>query len=105
MFNFANQAVGKENFQPSNNVAINFDALQKARKDLIGEIEAIMEYDNHIHDTANALARKTWEHIKQDELHHVGELLGLLSYLDPSQVPEVVAGFEEFEKLKQNMNG
>ena len=104
MFNFVNQNAVNGNMQTDGNMTVDFDALQKARKDLVGEIEAIMEYDNHIHTTSNSLARKTWEHIKKDELHHVGELLGLLKYLDVSQVPEVLAGLEEFDNLKQNMN-
>ena len=98
MFSFVNQ-------KPCDTVVktvqgdVNFDVLQKARKDLIGEIEAIMEYDSHIHTSTNSQAIKTWEHIKKEELHHVGELLGLLKYLDASQVPEVLLGFQEFDEI------
>lgn len=64
---------------------VNFDTLQKARQDLIGEIQAVIEYDNHIRSTNVKLAKETWENIKNEELVHVGELLGLINYLDPCQ--------------------
>ena len=86
MFNFVNQNASKIQTSASN---LDFDVLQKARKDLVGEIEAIMEYDNHIHSTNNKLAKETWQHIKEEELHHVGELLGLLKNLDVSQVEKI----------------
>ena len=75
---------------------MNFDTLQKARQDLIGEIQAIIEYDNHLHNTNDRLARQTWNSIKNEELVHVGELLGLLNYLDPEQNQFVQKGFSEF---------
>ena len=75
---------------------MSFDTLQKARQDLIGEIQAIIEYDAHIHSTNDRLARQTWQSIKNEELVHVGELLALLNYLDPEQKPFVQKGFSEF---------
>lgn len=101
MFNFVNQNASKIQTSASN---LDFDVLQKARKDLVGEIDAIIEYDNHIHSTNNKLAKETWEHIKEEELHHVGELLGLLKMLDVSQVEPVLRGLQEFDELEQNKN-
>ncbi len=75
---------------------MDFDTLQKARRDLVGEIQAIIEYDEHLHNTTNKLAQDTWENIKNEELNHVGELLGLLNYLDPTQKQYVDKGFKEF---------
>lgn len=75
---------------------MSFDTLQKARQDLIGEIQAVIEYDAHIHSTNDRLARQTWQGIKNEELVHVGELLALLNYLDPEQKPFVQKGFSEF---------
>ena len=75
---------------------MSFDTLQKARKDLIGEIQAVIDYDSHIHTTNDKLARNTWNHIKEEELVHIGELLALLNYLDPSQIEFVQKGFNEF---------
>ena len=78
-----------------------FDTLQKARKDLIGEIQAVIEYDAHIHSSNDVLARKVWQSIKNEELVHVGELLGLICYLDPEQRQFVQKGFSEFIEFQK----
>ena len=87
-----------ENNNRNNNYNENFDTLQKARKDLMGEIEAVIEYDNHIHSTNDRLAKETWENIKSEELTHIGELLALLNHLDPSQQKYVKNGIKEFNE-------
>ena len=94
MFNYEGQYA--KYAMEGNNGLMNFDTLQKARRDLIGEIQAVIEYDAHIHTTADNLARETWINIKNEELVHIGELLGLLSYLDPNQKAYVQKGFSEF---------
>lgn len=95
MYNFNNS------YNYASNVMMNFDTLQKARQDLIGEIQAVIEYDAHLHSTNDKLAKETWENIKNEELMHIGELLGLLNYLDPTQKQYVQKGFAEFsERLK-----
>ena len=78
------------------NSLMNYDALQKARQDLVGEIQAVIEYDAHAHSTNDSVARQTWLSIKNEELVHVGELLGLLNYLDPDQKQYVQKGLAEF---------
>ena len=75
---------------------MSFDTLQKARQDLIGEIQAVIDYDAHMHSTNDRLARQTWQSIKNEELVHVGELLALLNYLDPEQNQYVQQGIKEF---------
>ena len=75
---------------------MSFDTLQKARQDLIGEIQAVIEYDAHIHSTTDRLARQTWQSIKNEELVHIGELLALLNYLDTEQKQFVEKGVAEF---------
>ena len=93
-------------FSLFNNVHTNevgdFETLQKARKDLVGEIDAIIQYDEHIHNSNNELAKQTWQDIKKDELVHVGELLALLNYLDPTQLKPVEDGIKEFNERLQN---
>ncbi|MGN1223123.1 MAG: hypothetical protein ACI4T1_03230 [Christensenellales bacterium] len=86
----------QEDKQVKAKISMDFETLQKARNDLMGEIQAIIEYDNHIHNTSDRLAKETWQNIKSEELTHVGELLGLLNYLDPSQREFVEAGLNEF---------
>lgn len=90
MFNFSN--FSSENATPVSN----YDTLQKARQDLIGEMQAIIEYDAHIHNSTDRLARQTWQDIKNEELVHFGELLALINYLDPEQNQFVQKGFTEF---------
>lgn len=96
MFNF-NGPYGNQNQQEYN--VRDFETLQKARRDLIGEIQAVIEYDEHIHTTNNQTAIKTWESIKNEELVHVGELLGLINYLDESQRQYVLKGLAEFNDI------
>lgn len=86
----------------TNNINANkFDTLQKARKDLVGEIEAVIEYDNHAQSATDNLSKQTWLHIKEDELTHVGELLGLINEIDPSQFKFIEKGLKEFEERKE----
>ncbi len=96
MFNLSNNY--NSEITPS---VMNFDTLQKARQDLIGEIQAVIEYDTHIHSTNDRVARKVWHSIKNEELVHIGELLGLLNYLDPEQKQFVQKGFAEFYETQK----
>lgn len=90
----------KQEAVKTNNVS-NFDTIQKARADLLGEIQAIIEYDANANSSSDKLAKETWINIKNEELVHVGELLALLNYLDPSQKQYVDEGVKEFmERLK-----
>lgn len=93
-----------ENYNNPNSMGANdskdFVTLQQARKDLIGEIDAIIQYDDHLHNTNNQLARETWRNIMSEEIVHVGELLALINYLDPSQLKHVQDGIKEFEERK-----
>ena len=96
MFNFDNQ-YGYSNYNmEANNSIMQFNTLQKARQDLMGEIQAVIEYDAHIHNTSDKLSIETWQNIKNEELVHIGELLGLLNYLDPNQKQYVQKGLTEF---------
>lgn len=95
MFNFF---LGGNTNAGNGNTVIDFDTLQNARKDLIGELEAIIQYDDHLHKTNVELAKETWVNIRNEELVHVGELLGLLCYLAPYQKPLIEQGLKEFDE-------
>ena len=85
----------------SSGKAVNFEVLQNARKDLIGEVQAIIDYSNHIHESDDPVANATWQDIVHEEMVHVGELLALLDYLNPGQRRYVEEGAREFnERLK-----
>ena len=79
----------------------NFETIQKARQDLIGEIQAIIDYANHIETSNSQVAKNTWTHIMHEEMHHVGELLALLNYLCPEQKQHVQMGIDEFASQNQ----
>ncbi len=61
------------------------DDLQILREDLIGELQAINQYEDHILDLENEEAVNTLEHIIEEEKEHVTELLKLIQNLDPVQ--------------------
>lgn len=96
MFNYFFNGMNNGNFNPES--VVDFDTLQNARKDLIGEIGAVIQYDDHLHKTNVELAKETWIHIRNEELVHVGELLGLLCYLAPYQKALIEKGLKEFEE-------
>ena len=96
MFNYFFNGMNNGNFNPES--VVDFDTLQNARKDLIGEIGAVIQYDDHLHKTNVELAKETWINIRNEELVHVGELLGLLCYLAPYQKALIEKGLKEFEE-------
>ena len=61
------------------------DDLDMLREDLIGELQAINQYQEHILDLENEGAVNTLEHIVEEEKEHVAELLRLIQNLDPAQ--------------------
>ena len=81
----------------------NFKDLQKVRQDLIGELDAVLQYDEHIESSNNESAKATWINIRDEELVHIGELLGLMFYLAPYQKQFVEKGIEEFTERRKNM--
>jgi len=61
------------------------DDLEMLREDLIGELQAINQYEDHILNLENEGAVTTLEHIIEEEKEHVAELLKLIQNLDPVQ--------------------
>ena len=59
--------------------------LEMLREDLIGELQAINQYQEHIVSLENEEAVTTLEHIIEDEKEHVAELVKLIQNLDPVQ--------------------
>ena len=93
------------NVPRNGNSVVDYDALQKARKDLIGELDAVIQYDDHIHTSNVEAAKATWVDIRNEELVHVGELLGLILYLAPYQREFVEDGLKEFDERIGKQNG
>lgn len=59
--------------------------LKNLREDLIGELGAINQYQEHIDETDNEEIKKVLNHIKDDEKEHVAELIKLIRQLDKIQ--------------------
>jgi rubrerythrin len=59
--------------------------LEMLRDDLVAELQAINQYQDHIDSLDNAEARHVLEHIRDDEKEHVAELSRLIQKLDPIQ--------------------
>ena len=59
--------------------------LEMLREDLIGELQAINQYQEHIDSMDDEDAVKVLEHIRDDEKEHVAELTKLIQKLDPIQ--------------------
>jgi len=59
--------------------------LEMLREDLVGELQAINQYEAHIDMLDSDEARAVLEHIRDDEKEHVAELTKLIQKLDPVQ--------------------
>ena len=59
--------------------------LEMLREDLISELQAINQYQEHIDSIDDDEAREVLEHIRDDEKEHVAELTKLIRKLDPLQ--------------------
>ena len=67
--------------------------LEMLRDDLVDELRAINQYQDHVDSVASEEARRVLEHIRDDEKEHVAELVRLIQKLDPTQA-------EKFKKEK-----
>jgi rubrerythrin len=55
------------------------------REDLIGELEAINQYQDHILSIENVDVVRVLEHIVEEEKEHVAELFEVINNLDSIQ--------------------
>jgi hypothetical protein len=63
--------------------------LQMLREDLVGELQAINQYQDHIDSLADEEAVHILEHIRDDEKEHVAELMKVLQRLDTTQAEKL----------------
>lgn len=78
-----------------------FITIQNTREDIIGELEAIIQYENHIEQTIDPIAQATLKDIVNEEKLHVGQLFGLLFSLDPESKEEFEKGLKEFDSINK----
>ena len=68
------------------------DDLEMLREDLVGELEAINQYQEHLESLESEEALATLEHIIADEKEHVAELVKLIQALDSVQAEKFKKG-------------
>lgn len=78
-----------------------FTTLQNAREDVVGELMAIIQYENHLEQTSDASARATIKDIAKEEKVHTGQLFGLIFKLDPESKEMFEKGLKEFEETER----
>jgi len=74
---------------------------QNARADIIGELDAIIQYENHLDITEDPAAKQTILDIVNEEKMHVGQLFGLLFRLDPMSKKQFELGYQEFLEMNR----
>lgn len=86
----------KSIFNILNNQPNNYSNIQNCRADIIGELEAIIQYNAHLEQTDNEKTKETIKDIMLEEMIHVGQLFGLLFYLNPESRTQFEKGLNEF---------
>ncbi|MBN2462863.1 MAG: hypothetical protein JXB43_04600 [Dehalococcoidia bacterium] len=66
--------------------------LEMLREDLIAELQAINQYQEHIEALEDEESIRVLEHIRNDEKEHVAELIKLIQMLDPVQAEKLSKG-------------
>jgi len=64
---------------------MNRNDLKNLREALIGELQAINQYQQYINETDNEKIKKVLSHIRDDEKEHFAELVKLIQEFDPTQ--------------------
>lgn len=98
MPNFANPFQGNVNRKLTNE-----ELMQAIRLDIAGELEAIYVYEAHILATDDVLAKSVLSEIRDEEKAHVGELITLMRYLDPSETDHFLSGEQEVKEMLEEL--
>ena len=93
LFNILDNSVNRSN---------DFTTLQNARLDIIGELEAIVQYEHHLTQTSDSAAQETIKDIIKEEKLHIGQLFGLVFSLDRESKEMFEEGINEFESSNKN---
>ena len=59
--------------------------LENLREDLIGELDAVNQYQEHIDETDDEEIKKVLTHIMDDEKEHFAELTKIIRKMDQTQ--------------------
>ena len=80
-----------------------WEVIDAVRKDIIGELEAINQYEKHVSLTDDVRAKRVWQDIANEEKVHVGELFNLLYELDSVSAEMFMEGQEESKELMEEL--
>lgn len=94
MPSFADPFVGNVNKKMSKE-----ELAQALRLDIAGELEAITVYESHILATDDPVAKAVLSDIRDEEKVHMGELITLMRYLDPTETEHFLSGEEEVKEM------
>lgn len=97
MPNFPNPYVG--NVQKMTKAEL----VQALRIDIASELEAIFLYDAHSMATDDPVAKKVLADIRDEEVEHIGELMALVRYLDPSVDEHLTEGEGEVREMMEQL--
>jgi len=64
---------------------MNNNDLKNLREDLVGELQAINQYQEHIDKTDNEKIKEVLSHIRDDEKEHFAQLIKVIQELDATQ--------------------
>jgi rubrerythrin len=79
------------------------ELIQAIRLDIAGELEAIYLYDAHVQATDNQVAKTVLADIRDEEKAHVGELMTLLTTLDPKEAEQFASGEGEVHEMLDDL--
>ena len=79
------------------------ETLEAIRTDIVGELQAVSQYERHAAETNNPKAKKLWQSIANEERIHTGELFALLFELDPITLEKFKQGQNEANEMFQSM--
>ncbi len=65
--------------------SMNNKTLKNLREDLVGELGAINQYQEHIDEIEDEEVKKVLGHIRDDEKEHFAELAKIIRKLDETQ--------------------
>lgn len=75
------------------------ELVAAVRQSIIAEQDAIVLYETYANATDNKDAKEIFEHIIEDEKHHLGEFQVLLESLVPDESEQVQKGRDEADNI------
>lgn len=82
----------------------NAELMQALRLDIAGELEAIYLYESHYLATDDPIAKKVLADIRDEEKAHMGELITLMRYLDPTETEHFLDGEGEVNEMLEDLS-